>query len=83
MGIDKNTPKSAPDYIRVLGMNDKGAKLLSMIKSRSDLLIITKTADFKGFNKSFEYDMLAADLYSLSVGKSCCGTDYKKSPIKI
>lgn len=83
MGIDKNTPKSAPDYIRVLGMNDKGAKLLSMIKSRSDLPIITKTADFKGFNKSFEYDMLAADLYSLSVGKSCCGTDYKKSPIKI
>ena len=81
LGIEKNDAKNPPEYIRVLGMNKKGADLLSRIKKKSDLPIITKTADFKGFNKSFETDILAADIYSLCCGKNQMGKDYKTSPI--
>lgn len=83
LDIDKKTPKSAPEYIRVLGMNSKGAELLSLIKRTSPLPIITKTADFKGFNKAFEYDILAGDLYTICSKNPCFGKDYITSPVII
>ncbi len=81
LGIEKDDAKNPPEYIRVLGMNKKGADLLSQIKKKSSLPIITKTADFKGFNKSFEADILASDIYSLCGGKKQMGKDYKTSPV--
>lgn len=83
LDIDKETPKAAPGYIRVLGMNGRGAELLSSIKRLSSLPIITKAADFKGFNKSFEYDILAGDLYTICSGMPCFGKDYLTSPVII
>lgn len=80
LNLDKHTAKAPPEYIRVLAMNQTGAGLLSQIKKKSSLPIITKTADFKDYNKSFEYDVLAGDLYTICTGNPSFGIDYKTSP---
>lgn len=36
-----------PAYIRILGFNDTGRRLLSSVKGKTQLPVITKTADFK------------------------------------
>ena len=79
IGIDKNIAKEPPSYIRVLGSTEKGLKILSQIKKNSSLDIITKTADFKGYNKSFELDLKATDIYNI-ICKKPLGEDFYKSP---
>lgn len=83
LNIDKNLPKSKPEYIRVLGMNKKGMELLSEIKRKSRLPIITKTADYKGLCASFEADILASDLYMICCGSPRFGIDYITGPVII
>lgn len=80
IGIDKDVSKTPPSYIRVLSSNQKGLELLSKIKENSSLPIITKTADFKDFNKSFELDLKATDIYNIIQNKPL-GEDYYMSPI--
>ena len=81
------TPGRKLDYIRVLGFNEKGRELLSEIKKKSNMTIVTKTADFKPCDNSmFEFDILATDLSALCCddkGKRCAGADYTTSPIVI
>lgn len=81
LGIDKEMPKKAPEYIRVLGMNKKGMELLSDIKRKSALPVITKTADYKGFCDSFEKDIFASDLYTICRRQPDFGHDFKTSPV--
>ena len=83
LGIEKDDAKTPPQYIRVLGMNRCGMELLSQIKKKSRLPIITKTADYKGFNKSFETDILASDIFGMCANKTQIGIDYRKSPVII
>lgn len=82
VGIDKEIATAPPSYLRVLGANSKGRKILTEVKKKSDLTIITKTADFKNFNKSLEYDIKATDIYNILQGKKA-GEDFYKSPIMI
>lgn len=79
--IDKEMPRKAPEYIRVLGMNKKGMKLLSDIKKISQLPVITKTADYKGFCDAFEKDIFASDLYTICRSRPDFGHDFKTSPV--
>lgn len=79
LGIDKNIAKNPPSYIRVLGATKKGLDLLSQIKEKSTLPIITKTADYKGFNKAFDLDIYATDVYNILQNKPT-GEDFHKSP---
>ncbi len=79
IGIDKNIAKVPPSYIRVLGATENGLGLLSQIKKNSELPIITKTADFKGYNKSFELDIKATNIYNIICNKPL-GEDFYKSP---
>lgn len=72
--LDKELSKAEPEYLRVLAMNKIGMELLNKIKEKSELTIITKPADFKGFNKSFDLDILSGDIYSL------CAKDSPKNP---
>lgn len=83
LGIDKQIVKEEPEYLRVLGMNKKGADILSEVKKKSNLEIITKTADYKGFNKSFDIDILAGDIYSMCCDDLCMGLDFLNSPVVI
>ena len=84
MGI---TPGKHMDYVRVLGFNSKGRKLLSEIKAKSDLTIITKTAGFSPTADSmFEYDIKTTDIASLccsNKSKRKAGIDYITSPVII
>ena len=59
-----------PQYIRVLGFNENGQKLLNIAKQKTSLPIITKVADFKNidnslFNKILEYEITATNIYTL------------------
>ena len=80
IGIDKEIATTPPSYLRVLGFSETGRKILSEVKEKSDLTIITKTADFKNFNDSLDYDIKATDIYNIIQGKKT-GDDFYKSPI--
>ena len=82
IGIDKDVALAPPSYLRILGSNATGRKILSQVKKNSDLTIITKTADFKNFNTSLDYDIKATDIYNIIQGKKT-GEDFYKSPIMI
>lgn len=50
-----------PAYIRILGFNRTGRRLLSSIRGKTDLPIITKTADFKASDIPGVSEMLALE----------------------
>ncbi len=50
-----------PAYIRILGFNSTGRKLLSAIRGKSRLPVITKTADHKNSDAPGTTDMLALE----------------------
>ena len=80
LGLTKDTKE--PEYIRVLGMNSKGRKLLSEIKGKTQFPIINKVADFK--DTAILPDILATDLASLCADTTIqAGRDYTTSPIII
>jgi len=69
-----------PSYIRILGSNEKGFKLIKKIKERSNIPIITKFSDYKGIdnfyiNKTISYDMKATDLFYLGINGTPPFTD--------
>ncbi|WP_425448950.1 nucleotidyltransferase [Dethiothermospora halolimnae] len=78
LGLDKNKLfnfyKEEPLYIRVLGFNKKGIKILNKAKKVSSFPIITKFANYKNINNSLlhkviQYDKRATDIYYLGLKK--------------
>ncbi|HLV10645.1 MAG TPA: nucleotidyltransferase [Halanaerobiales bacterium] len=66
--------QEGPQYIRVLGVNKKGIKLLSELSENSSLPVIIKVSNYLRnkdiesrnlIEKSLSYDLLASDIYSL------------------
>ncbi|MBQ6998691.1 MAG: nucleotidyltransferase family protein [Clostridia bacterium] len=84
IGMDKGREC---DYVRVLGMTDKGAALLKESKEKTRLPFVVKTADFTpSTNSTFEYDILATDIAALAcenVKNRKSGSDFYNSPVKI
>ncbi len=78
-----------PAYIRILGFNDTGRRLLSAIKGKTGLPVVTKTADFKNSMLANVSEMLrleanATDQYVLgcknpSMRKS--GSEFKRNSV--
>lgn len=84
LGIEANLAKKAPKYARLLGATEKGFEVLKDIKEKSDLKIITKTADFKEKDENFEKDILSTDIYDLTSDlPKGSGQDFKNSPVII
>ena len=81
LGITKDDVNLPPQYIRVLGMNEKGRALLSERKKDTPLPIITKTADAK-MCRMLECDILASDVYSV-ITHTPASKDFKQTPIII
>jgi len=89
LGIKKEDLNENPLYLRVLGLNNKGAKALGYIESVCDLPIVTKTS--AAYNtlspdaiKSLELDIKASDIYySLNLFANTGRPDFVNSPIKI
>ncbi len=86
LGISSELANSDPSYIRVLASNRIGFDILSEMKHRSSLPVITKAADFDRDNPMFKLDILASDIAAL-----CCtdehlrraGTDFLDYPVII
>ena len=68
LGITGDMQKS-PRYLRVLGFNDKGREMLSQMKKRATLPVITKYSDAKAQGGEvlalFELESLYTDIYNL------------------
>jgi len=77
LGIYDNSAQ-AP-YIRILGFNGTGRKLLSVMKKKADLPIITKYSECSGDIKEyFEKECRYTDLYNLGYKKPLpCGTEQR------
>lgn len=74
LGVTKAEEAQSVPYIRVLGFNKKGQELLSEIKAKGKLPLITNVADgYKNLDKNakriFDIDVLATDLYSLATNE--------------
>ena len=88
LGIKKENLTKNPEYIRVLGLNDVGAKALKHIKQTSTLPIITKISTVENLPKSAILD-LKADIKATDIYYSCAELltdsrpDYINSPVKL
>jgi predicted nucleotidyltransferase len=89
LNIDKQIFKEfdGPNYIRVLGFNEKGKEMLREIKKKSTLPIITKVSQYKiklSNTKMFEKDLFATDVYTLAYkNSSIAGLDFIHPLIKL
>lgn len=80
-----------PAYIRILGFNGTGRKLLSSIRGRTKLPLITKTADFKssdipGVSAMLELESNATDLYVMGFENPyfrASGSEFTRNVINI
>ncbi len=87
LGATRESVKTAQNYIRVLALDEIGAKYLKEIKKSesSKLPIITNINKearlFPEIAKTLEKDILASDLYSLACGHDLyANSDYVKMP---
>lgn len=82
LGLTSDMSRQMPGYIRPLAMNKKGMSALKEIKKRSNLPIISKTADYKEKNPMFEADILATDIAALCENEDTRGgKDFLYSPV--
>lgn len=82
LGITKEISEYSPQYIRILGFNNNGLKILKEAKYSCKLPIVTKYSDIKNLNykanRIFDIESISSDLYYLSTPdiKVC---DYEKT----
>ena len=81
LGMTGNLCSRKVNYVRVLGMNKKGAEIIREIKHKSDLKIITKIADYKRNDPVFNMDIKAQSIFSLCGEVKKGNTDFTVSPI--
>lgn len=79
-------PTSGPAYLRVLGMNSRGKKLLREMKETATLPILTKPAHIRdlgeGAQALFAIECKGTDLFGLCFDKiKPCGMDYTTGPV--
>jgi len=83
IGIDKAALPDTPPYIRVLGLNERGAAILGRIKK--DFPILTKPADYKSLSAEcqavFECELRAAELYALTLPCAPAGGEMRYTPV--
>lgn len=72
--------KSKPQYIRVLGLNKNGAKILKEIKKNSKIKIVNKISS-KNTDPMLSIDIKATNLFSLLNNNIMHNADFKISPI--
>ncbi|GAB6098489.1 nucleotidyltransferase [Halanaerocella petrolearia] len=84
--------EDGPQYLRVLGFNNQGRRLLKLIKEKGTLPLITKVANYFKTKQTprdllqemLQYDLLANDLYNLTYNNQQAhqgGIDYRQQPI--
>ena len=81
-----NTLRGASPYLRVLALNKKGKDIIKLIKSRSDMPILTnlranQTKLCSVQKEVLAFDIKATDLQSLFSGNFCYHKDYTTNPV--
>lgn len=84
LGFDKydikNLRKKQPEYIRVLGFNERGREILKMMKTSSKVPVITKLPR-KIDDLMLKIDINSTNLYSFMSNSIDYAADYLTSPI--
>ena len=88
LGVEDGLHQQTPPYIRVLGFNQKGQELLSLMRKSANLPVSGSLADLARTSPcADEFARLEAqsvDLYNLFEDKlKPCGQDYRFSPIRL
>lgn len=85
LGIEKGSYPDEPPYLRVLGFNENGKALLSKMKDKATLPIVTRTADIKRLSddckRLFETECRCTDLYNLGYKKPLPGNTEQRYQI--
>ncbi|MDO4534710.1 MAG: nucleotidyltransferase [Clostridium perfringens] len=77
---DVSLNRSRPEYMRILGLNETGAKIIKEIKNNSSINIVNKISkNYK--NNMLLLDIKATNLYSLLNDDIPINADFKISPI--
>ncbi len=77
------TDAPAPEYLRVLALNSKGAQILKQVKDNTSLEVITKiTNSSQKDNPMLIQDILSTDIASLCANRKA-SLDYTTTPIVI
>lgn len=87
LGVKKEYAACEPPYVRVLGFNNRGLKLLAKARKAANKPIFSRYADFKaadGLSKEFfELECRASDLYCLGLPVILtCGSEQKFKTVK-
>lgn len=87
LGLCAQAERPKPDYLRVLGMNRNGMRLLAQAKGCTALSVVTKTADFAGRDgRLFALDCRSTDLFALGYPREdrrVGGLDFTTSPVVV
>ena len=90
LDINKEIFNFLPQYIKVLGFNEKGKEILKIAKNKSTLPIVTKISEIKKLENNhaamtfLETEARAFDLYNLMLPKvQMCGFEFTNQIIKI
>jgi predicted nucleotidyltransferase len=86
LGMTAADRPTAPPYLRILGFNEVGRTILSQMRSKSKLPVLTKPAHVRKLsdaaNRVFELESRSTDLYGLCSDRiSVCGMEWKSKPI--
>lgn len=83
IGIKKREVPELPPYIRVLGLNSRGASLLSAVKKRFPLL--TKPSDRGSLTaegeRVFRLELVASELRGLALPPAPAGAELRYTPV--
>lgn len=85
LGIEKNSYPEFPPYLRILGFNEEGKHMLSQMKEKATLPVITRTADIKRLDSNckslFNIECRCTDLYNLGYKKPLPGNTEQRFQI--
>ncbi len=88
LGLTAGDRPQSPLYLRVLGFNDRGRKLLREMKQTAQLPVLTKTSHVRELNaqaqRLFALECRATDLFALCFDKvRPCGADHTTGPVRV
>ena len=80
LGIKKEDVLTPVPYIRVLGFNENGAKILKIAKEKATLPVVTKSSEIDGLGEAakrvFSLECFARDIFSLALpAGDVCGKE--------
>lgn len=86
LGLSESDRPSAPPYLRVLGLNQTGRKVLKEMTAKSALPLLTKPAHILNLSvdaqRLFALESRATDLYGLCLEQiPSCDAEWKCSPV--